>query len=54
MDNALKFLENTDQFFPDKIHTILTDHGLQFSDRALSKALKTNQIHPFDQRCEAS
>ncbi len=53
MQNAITFfLKNTYKFFPYKIHTILTDNGLQFSYKALAKDLKTNKIHPFDKLCE--
>jgi transposase len=53
MENAKLFLQNVYTFYPYKIHTILTDNGLQFSYRALSKELKTNKIHPFDEICTA-
>ena len=51
MENSVLFLENVYKFFPYKIHTILTDNGLQFSYRALKEALKPNNIHPFDTLC---
>jgi transposase len=51
MENAKLFLKNVYKFYPYKIHTILTDNGLQFSYRALKQALKPSKIHPFDVLC---
>jgi len=51
MENSVLFLENVYKFFPYKIHTILTDNGLQFSYRALQEALKPDNVHPFDTLC---
>ena len=54
MENATLFLKNVYKFYPYKIHTILTDNGLQFSYRALKKELKPNKAHPFDEICNAN
>ncbi|SMN02357.1 Mobile element protein [uncultured Candidatus Thioglobus sp.] len=50
IDQETKFT-NVYKFYPYKIHTIRTDNGLQFSDRALKKSLKPNKTHPFDKVC---
>jgi len=52
VDNSIKFLKNVYNFFPYKIHRILTDNGLQFTYRALPKERQpNNKTHPFDDLC---
>ena len=51
MQSATQFLKNVYKFYPYKIHTILTDNGLQFSYRALVNKQKTHKLHPFDEVC---
>jgi transposase len=51
MENATIFLKNVYKFYPYKIHTILTDNGLQFTYRSLPKDKQTIKTHPFDKVC---
>jgi len=51
-DTGAKFLKQALQFYPYKINYILTDNGLEFSYKALSKHKKTKKIHPFDTICK--
>ena len=45
---AAQFLRNLIQIVPYKIHTILTDNGIQFTNR---KTDKHAWIHTFDRIC---
>lgn len=47
-----QFLTNTFQAFPYKIHTILTDNGIQFTYRLLPKEKRPQRFHPFDILCK--
>jgi transposase InsO family protein len=51
MEHATTFLENVYKFYPYKIHTILTDNGLQFTYKSLGNKQKTTKIHQFDTIC---
>ena len=52
MESALDFLEYVYQFYPYKIHRILTDNGLQFTYRSLPENKRPKgKRHPFTQKC---
>ena len=51
-EQGAKFLKQSLAFYPYKIHYILTDNGLEFTYKALSKNKKTKKVHPFDQICD--
>jgi transposase-like protein len=46
------FLKNTFTAFPYKIHTILTDNGIQFTYRLLPKEKRPKKFHAFDILCK--
>lgn len=51
-ESSLSFLQTVFNFFPYKIHRILTDNGLQFTYRCLPKAKRPKgRRHPFTQKC---
>jgi len=50
--SSIEFLKNVYNFFPYKIHRILTDNGSQFTYRLLKKELRPNKFHPFDLLCK--
>ena len=51
-ENACKFLKNLINYFPFKIHRILTDNGAQFTFAGLlAKNQPPNRIHPFLEIC---
>jgi transposase-like protein len=53
MEAALDFLDYVFEFYPYKIHRILTDNGLQFTYKALSKNKQPKlKRHPFTQKCQ--
>ncbi len=50
--NSVKFLENVYNFFPYKIHKILTDNGAQFTYKYLNEQFRPKKCHPFDIVCK--
>jgi len=51
--NAAKFLENVIEYYPFKIHTILTDNGFEFTDRfRINNSNKPSGNHQFDKVCK--
>jgi transposase InsO family protein len=52
VESSLRFLENVYNFFPYKIHRILTDNGAQFTYKLLKKELRPKRFHPFDIFCK--
>jgi transposase-like protein len=53
MQSALDFLEYVFEFYPYKIHRILTDNGLQFTYRALPSNKRPKlKRHPFTKKCQ--
>ena len=48
---AAQFLKNLIKTFPYKIHTVLTDNGIQFTNRKQDRAAFT---HVFDRVCHES
>ena len=52
MANGATFLQKVINFYPYKIHYILTDNGLEFTYKAL--AIKTKKIHLFDKICNTN
>ena len=51
-ENACKFLENLINYFPFKIHRLLTDNVAQFTFAGLlAKNHPPNRIHPFLEIC---
>ena len=49
---AWEFLEHVLTAVPDRIHTILTDHGLQFTDQPRNRNTDTSRQMRFDMICE--
>jgi transposase InsO family protein len=49
MANGSTFLQKVINFYPFKIHCILTNNGPEFTYKAL--AIKTREIHLLDQVC---
>jgi transposase InsO family protein len=49
--NAVNFLEEVKDIFPFYITHILTDNGLEFTDKFVSKNKKPTGNHQFDLRC---
>ena len=56
MATAKTFLENLIKAVPYKIHTILTDNGIQFADLPKNRSGPTAMLrgHPFDRVCMAN
>jgi len=53
--DSCQFLKKTIEHFPFKIHTILTDNGVQFTYRLLAKKSRSkDRDHAFDKICESS
>lgn len=48
---AVRFLRNLALALPYRIHTVLTDNGIQFTYRLLAKPPK-DKVHPFDAACD--
>jgi IS30 family transposase len=52
-DNAVEFVKKLIDYFPFKIHRILTDNGAQFTFKGLLPKLQPkNKIHPFVKICQ--
>ena len=56
MESAKTFLENLIRVVPYKIHTVLTDNGIQFADLPKNRSGITARLrgHPFDRVCWAN
>ncbi len=50
-DNAVLFLKKCKEYFPFYITHILTDNGLEFTDRFVSYDKKVSNNHKFDKEC---
>jgi transposase InsO family protein len=50
-DNAVDFIKKCKSFFPVKITHMLTDNGLEFTDRFVAKGKKVSGNHKFDKWC---
>jgi transposase InsO family protein len=54
MKNSLQLLKNTIANVPFKIHTVLTDNGIQFTNGLSTNGAlqRSYRMHPFDSVCE--
>ena len=50
--NAEAFLKELIQFYPYKIHTVLTDNGKEFTDRFCRTRKEASGRHVFDKMCQ--
>jgi len=50
-DNSIDFINKCKDFFPMKITHMLTDNGLEFTDRFVAKGKKVSGNHKFDKWC---
>ena len=51
-ENSVKFLKEVIEYFPYRIHTILTDNGPQFTHTFLTKSQRPKSVHQFDLICK--
>src|ERR1700756_4467849 len=51
-----QFLKALMQAVPYRVHTVLTDNGLQFTDLPRFREGRTarQRVHPFDETCQAN
>ncbi len=54
MDSSAKFLQETIDNFPFKIHKILTDNGAEFTYKLLKNCKKKEEEHKFNKVCIAN
>ena len=52
--NAVEFLNNCKDFYPFTITHILTDNGLEFTDKFVTKDKQVSGKHKFDKHCSRS
>ncbi|VVM18372.1 putative transposase [uncultured Gammaproteobacteria bacterium] len=52
--NAVEFLNNCKDFYPFTITHILTDNGLEFTDKFVTKDKQVSGKHKFDKLCSRS
>ena len=50
-DNSIDFIKKCKEFFPMNITHMLTDNGLEFTDRFVAKGKKVSGNHKFDKWC---
>jgi transposase-like protein len=51
IEKSKKFLKNLIKAYPNKINTILTDNGVQFTYRCLPEGKRPKKTHPFTTIC---
>ncbi len=54
MDSSAKFLQETIDNFPFKIHKILTDNGAEFTYKLIKNCKKKEEEHKFNKVCIAN